>query len=84
MLNKKRIVAVLPAYNAAKTLRSTFEEIPREIVDDIILVDDASGDETLAIAKKLGIHSVVHERNLGYGGNQKTCYQEALSMMQIS
>lgn len=77
MINEKRIVAVLPAYNAAKTLKATVREIP-DIVDEIILVDDRSSDETVAVAKKLGLTVVVHERNCGYGGNQKTCYATAL------
>jgi glycosyltransferase involved in cell wall biosynthesis len=69
---------VLPAYNAAKTLRQTYEELPHEIVDHVILVDDASQDETTQLARQLGITTFVHPRNLGYGGNQKTCYREAL------
>lgn len=68
----------MPAYNAAKTLRQTYDEIPKDIVDEIILVDDASQDETVAIAKTLGIKTFVHRQNRGYGGNQKTCYQQAL------
>ena len=67
----KRIVVVLPAYNAAKTLRQTFDEIPRDVVDDIILTDDASGDETARIAHKLGIPTLRHDHNRGYGGNHK-------------
>lgn len=78
MLNNKKIVVVLPAYNAALTLGKTFQDIPREVVDEVILVDDCSKDETERVAKSLGIHCVVHEKNLGYGGNQKTCYREAL------
>jgi glycosyltransferase involved in cell wall biosynthesis len=77
MINQKRIVAVLPAYNAAKTLKATVREIP-DIVDEIILVDDGSSDETVAVAKNLGLTVFVHERNCGYGGNQKTCYVAAL------
>ncbi len=68
----------MPAYNAEKTLKKTYSEIPLEIVDDIILVDDASSDQTSTLAKELGIHLVIHEKNLGYGGNQKTCYKVAL------
>lgn len=79
MLNGKRIAVVLPAYNAARTLRQTYDEIPREIVDDIILTDDASADDTAAVARELGIHTLVHDRNRGYGGNQKTCYAAALA-----
>jgi glycosyltransferase involved in cell wall biosynthesis len=78
MLNRKRIVAVLPAYNAAKTLELTVRELP-DIVDERILVDDESHDETVALARGLGLTVVVHERNRGYGGNQKTCYTTALA-----
>jgi glycosyltransferase involved in cell wall biosynthesis len=79
MLNNHRIAVVLPAYNAARTLRRTVEEIPRDIVDDIILTDDASSDDTLEISRQLGIESIRHDRNRGYGGNQKTCYAAALA-----
>jgi len=75
----KKIIAILPAYNAAKTLEPTVNDIPPDWVDEIILVDDASKDETVAIAKKLGLITFVHEKNRGYGGNQKTCYREALA-----
>ena len=78
MINKKRIVAVLPAYNAAKTLEATVAEIP-DIVDEVILADDHSTDETVALARSLGLKVTVHERNRGYGGNQKTCYAYALA-----
>lgn len=80
MLNGKKIVVVLPAYNAAKTLETTYREIPLDIVDDVVLVDDASRDDTPEVARKLGITTIVHERNLGYGGNQKTCYRAALGL----
>jgi glycosyltransferase involved in cell wall biosynthesis len=80
MLNGKKIVVVLPAYNASKTLEKTYKEIPFEFVDDIVLVDDASRDDTAEVARKLGIHTIVHEMNKGYGGNQKTCYRTALSL----
>jgi len=80
MIEHSRVVAVLPAYHAEKTLERTVAEIPRDIVDDIICVDDASRDDTVAIAKRLGLRTIVHDRNLGYGGNQKTCYREALSI----
>lgn len=73
-----RIVAVMPAYNAAKTLRRTVEDIPERSVDEIILVDDGSRDETVAIARELGLTVIVHDKNRGYGGNQKTCYTRAL------
>lgn len=78
MLNGKKIVVVMPAYNAGKTLQRTYDEIPKDIVDDIILTDDKSRDNTVEIAKSLGIKVFVHDQNLGYGGNQKTCYREAL------
>ncbi len=78
MLNKKKIAVVLPAYNAAKTLAPTYNEIPFNIIDEVILVDDQSKDETVTIARELNIDTVVHPENLGYGGNQKTCYREAL------
>lgn len=79
MINGKRIAVVLPAYNAAKTLERCIAEIPRSFVDDIIVVDDASDDETVAVARRLGLELRRHESNLGYGGNQKTCYRTALS-----
>jgi len=79
MLHQKKIIIVMPAYNAAKTLDMTYREIPMDIVDDIILVDDASRDDTVKQATELGIHTIIHQKNLGYGGNQKTCYAEALA-----
>ncbi|MCD4749044.1 MAG: glycosyltransferase family 2 protein [Thermoanaerobaculales bacterium] len=79
MIHEKRLTVVLPAYNAAQTLRQTVEEIPPGFVDDLILVDDASIDDTAVMAREMGLHTVVHDRNLGYGGNQKTCYREALA-----
>ncbi len=78
MLNKKKILVVLPAYNAEKTLEQTYREIPLDIVDDVLLVDDFSADRTVQLAKRLGIKTFLHDRNYGYGRNQKTCYQEAL------
>ena len=81
MLNNKKIVVVLPAYNAAQTLEKTYAEIPMDIVDDVVLVDDHSRDNTVAVAKQIGIrHVIQHEKNKGYGGNQKTCYDTALSL----
>jgi len=77
---KKKIVIVLPAYNAEKTLIRTLAEIPEEFSDTIILVDDASKDNTVALAKKAGLIVFCHEKNLGYGANQKTCYTQALSL----
>jgi glycosyltransferase involved in cell wall biosynthesis len=79
MLNKKKIVVVMPSYNAAKTVAMTVKEVPREVVDDIVLVDDASSDETVEMAVDLGLTVYRHEQNFGYGRNQKTCYREALS-----
>jgi glycosyltransferase involved in cell wall biosynthesis len=79
MLNQKRIAVVLPAYNASRTLQRTVDEIPREIVDDIILTDDASSDDTSQISIELGLATIRHDRNMGYGGNQKTCYSAALA-----
>jgi glycosyltransferase involved in cell wall biosynthesis len=78
MLNGKKIVVVLPAYNAAKTLEKTYQEIPLDIVDKVILVDDASRDNTAEKARGLGISTIIHQVNKGYGGNQKTCYRAAL------
>ncbi len=81
MINNKKVVVVLPAYNAAKTLEITYNEIDFNIVDDVILVDDVSRDETVKVGKELGInHIVVHEKNKGYGGNQKSCYNKALEI----
>lgn len=79
MIAGRKVAVVLPAYNAARTLRRTFEEIPHDIVDDVILTDDASHDDTIAVARSLGIHTLVHRENRGYGGNQKSCYASALS-----
>jgi len=78
MLHGKKVVVVLPAYKAERTLEQTYREIPRDVVDEVLLVDDASSDATVAVARRLGIDTFVHEQNLGYGGNQKTCYNEAL------
>ena len=79
MINGKRVCVVMPAYNAEKTLQKTYDEIPKDIVDEVFLTDDASKDKTVDVAKKLGIKTFVHTDNKGYGGNQKTCYQEALN-----
>jgi len=78
MLNGKRICVVMPAYNAEKTLKKTYDEIPKDIVDDVILTDDASTDDTVKVSRELDIKTFVHTENKGYGGNQKTCYQAAL------
>ena len=80
MFHGKKIVVVMPAYNAALTLERTVAEIPRDLVDEVVVTDDASGDETVREAQRLGLHTLVHERNRGYGGNQKTCYTEALRL----
>ncbi|MGD0016331.1 MAG: glycosyltransferase family 2 protein [Verrucomicrobiia bacterium] len=80
MVAGKKVVVVLPAYQAAKTLERTVDEIPRDVVDDVVLVDDASDDSTVETAQRLGLKTIVHDRNLGYGGNQKTCYREALKL----
>ena len=80
MINGKKVVVVLPAYNAAKTLKITLDAIPKDIVDDIILVDDASRDNTVEVGRSLGLKTFVHPKNIGYGGNQKTCYKEALKL----
>src|SRR6185295_15242511 len=80
MLHGKRVVVVMPAYKAAKTVERTYAEVPRDVVDDVLLVDDAGGDDTAAIAQTLGIKTFVHPKNRGYGGNQKTCYTEALRL----
>ncbi|MEI6153876.1 MAG: glycosyltransferase family 2 protein [Deltaproteobacteria bacterium] len=78
MIHNKRVVVVMPAYNAEQTLEITFNEIPPGFIDEVILVDDASSDHTTELANKLGIHTIRHPKNRGYGGNQKTCYKEAL------
>lgn len=81
MINNKKVVVVMPAYNAAQTLEKTYKEVPLDIVDEVILVDDASKDDTAALASRLGIqHVIVHEKNKGYGGNQKSCYTKALEI----
>jgi glycosyltransferase involved in cell wall biosynthesis len=79
MIGGKRVCVVMPAYNAEKTLRQTYAEVDRTVVDDVILVDDASRDSTVEVAKELGIYHIVHPKNRGYGGNQKTCYTTALA-----
>jgi glycosyltransferase involved in cell wall biosynthesis len=78
LLEGQRVAVILPAYNAAKTLERTFAEIPLDVVDEVILTDDASRDNTVALSEKLGIHTIRHDHNMGYGANQKTCYAAAL------
>jgi len=78
MLDRPRVVVVMPAYNAAKTLERTYADVPTDVVDHVILVDDVSRDETVDLARNLGLEVHVHEQNKGYGGNQKTCYDAAL------
>ncbi|WP_217601484.1 glycosyltransferase family 2 protein [Chitinophaga sp. GbtcB8] len=81
MLNSKKIIVVLPAYNAALTLEKTYKEIPFDIVDEVVLVDDASRDDTAQVGRELGIqHIIRHDHNKGYGGNQKSCYNKALEL----
>jgi glycosyltransferase involved in cell wall biosynthesis len=80
MIHGKKIVVVMPAYNAEKTVRRTWEELPHDLVDEVVLVDDASSDSTVKVARELGIQVIVHAANTGYGANQKTCYGEALRL----
>ena len=81
MVKGKKVIVVLPAYNAAETLAQTYADIPFDIVDEVVLVDDDSEDETIKKGKEIGIkHIVVHDNNLGYGGNQKSCYKKALDL----
>jgi glycosyltransferase involved in cell wall biosynthesis len=81
MYRARKVIIVLPAYNAGRTLERTYAELPFDIIDDVILVDDHSSDDTVRIADKLGIkHVIVHEKNMGYGANQKTCYKMALQL----
>ncbi|MEM9025200.1 MAG: glycosyltransferase, partial [Bacteroidota bacterium] len=81
MINGKKVVVVMPAYNASQTLEDTYREIPFTIVDDVVLVDDRSSDNTAELAEKIGIkHVVRHQKNRGYGGNQKSCYEKALGL----
>lgn len=79
MIKGKKIIVVMPAYNAEKTIEKTYQDLPKNVVDEVIVVDDLSKDNTVEIAKKMGLKIVVHQRNMGYGGNQKTCYEEALN-----
>ena len=79
MLNGKRLIVVMPAYRADRTLEATWRDLPHDVVDEVIVVDDASDDHTVAIARRLGLTVVLHPKNRGYGANQKTCYTEALS-----
>jgi glycosyltransferase involved in cell wall biosynthesis len=78
MIHGKKIIVVMPAFNAERTLETTYNEIPPGFVDEVILVDDASSDNTALLASKIGIHTIIHPENRGYGANQKTCYKEAL------
>lgn len=81
MYNGKKVVVVLPAYRAALTLKQTYDEIPFDLVDEVVLVDDKSPDDTVEVARRIGIkHIVIHQRNRGYGGNQKSCYDKALEL----
>lgn len=78
MINNKKVIVVMPAYNAQKTLALTYSEIPKDLVDEVILTDDGSRDQTSTLSQELGIITIRHPKNRGYGGNQKTCYQQAL------
>ena len=80
MIEEKKLVVIFPAYNAENTLRKTYDELPHEYIDDIILVDDASSDRTVEIARELEIKIIIHPENRGYGGNQKTCYRAAIDL----
>lgn len=81
MVNKKKVIAVLPAYNAELTLKQTYKEIPFDLVDEVILTDDHSNDQTVKVAKEIGIqHIIIHDQNKGYGANQKSCYTKALQL----
>lgn len=78
MSNASKVVVVMPAFNAAKTLERTYQDLPEDSIDQIILVDDVSQDDTVEVARRLGLNVILHIQNKGYGGNQKTCYLEAL------
>ncbi len=78
MINNKKVVVIMPAYNAEKTLKQTYDEIYKDFVDEVILVDDNSQDDTKLVSKELNITTIVHKENKGYGGNQKSCYKAAL------
>jgi glycosyltransferase involved in cell wall biosynthesis len=80
LFHGKKVIVVMPAYNAARTIEQTYREIPMDLVDGVVVTDDASRDDTVEIAQRLGLHTLVHPRNRGYGGNQKTCYTEALRL----
>ncbi len=81
MIGEQKVVVIMPAYNASKTLAATYAEIPFDIVDEVVLVDDCSNDKTPEVARQLGIqHIIEHPKNIGYGGNQKTCYKKALDL----
>jgi glycosyltransferase involved in cell wall biosynthesis len=79
VLSGERIVVVMPAFHAGRTLEATWRDLPRDIVDGVVVVDDASDDDTVAVARGLGLEVILHPRNMGYGANQKTCYREALA-----
>jgi glycosyltransferase involved in cell wall biosynthesis len=79
VLSGKRIVVVMPAYHAGRTLEATWRDLPHDIVDEVIVVDDASDDDTVSVARALGLEVILHPQNMGYGANQKTCYMEALT-----
>jgi glycosyltransferase involved in cell wall biosynthesis len=80
MINGRKVIVVMPAYNAERTVRQTFAEIPHDVVDEVVLVDDASQDHTVRVAEELNLHTIVHSQNRGHGGNQKTCYKTAVDL----
>lgn len=80
IISSEKVIVVMPAYNAEKTLEKTYKAIPKGIADQVVVVDDDSSDKTVRVATKLGLKTIVHQKNLGYGGNQKTCYREALNL----
>jgi len=80
LFHGKKVAVVMPAYNAARTLEQTYREIPLDLVDEVVVTDDASGDETVEVARRIGLRTLVHATNRGYGANQKTCYTEALRL----
>jgi len=80
LFHGKKVAVVMPAYNAARTLEQTYREVPLDLVDEVVVTDDASGDQTVEVARRLGVRTLVHETNRGYGANQKTCYTEALRL----
>lgn len=79
MMSSKKVIVVMPAYNAEKTIEKTYRDLPKDLIDEVIVVDDASTDRTVEISRKIGLKTIIHKKNTGYGGNQKTCYEQALA-----